>query len=282
MPSLASPDTLSILHPTDFSEASHDAFAHALAVALRTEGQLTIVHVGSEHSDDIDWTRFPRVRRTLHAWGLLDEDSRRSDVFNELRTRVKKLALRGHDATEALVQHLDHHPSDLLVLATEGRSGLPRWVKQSVAEALARKTTTTTLFIPQGATGFVTSDSGTSTLERILLPVDHEPDPMAAVRLAEWTVRAMGTGDGRILLLHVADDWDLPTLIPQNGTVQSWEQLLRRGNPVEQIVGAAHELEADIILMATAGHHGALDALRGSTTERVLREAPCPVLAVPA
>jgi nucleotide-binding universal stress UspA family protein len=33
--------------------------------------------------------------------------------------------------------------------------------------------------------------------------------------------------------------------------------------------------------MATQGHHGVLDALRGSVTERVLRRAPCPLLAVP-
>ena len=39
---------------------------------------------------------------------------------------------------------------------------------------------------------------------------------------------------------------------------------------------------ANLIMMATAGHQGFLDALRGSTTERVLRHAPCPVLAVPA
>jgi nucleotide-binding universal stress UspA family protein len=40
--------------------------------------------------------------------------------------------------------------------------------------------------------------------------------------------------------------------------------------------------QANLIAMPTAGHHGFLDAVRGSTTERVLRHAPCPVLAVPA
>jgi nucleotide-binding universal stress UspA family protein len=40
-------------------------------------------------------------------------------------------------------------------------------------------------------------------------------------------------------------------------------------------------MDADLIVMATAGHQGALDALRGSTTERVVRQATCPVLAVP-
>ena len=34
--------------------------------------------------------------------------------------------------------------------------------------------------------------------------------------------------------------------------------------------------------MATEGRHGVVDALRGSVTERVVRDAPCPVLAVPA
>ena len=38
---------------------------------------------------------------------------------------------------------------------------------------------------------------------------------------------------------------------------------------------------SDLIGMPTMGHHGFLDALRGNTTERLLRQAPCPVLAVP-
>jgi nucleotide-binding universal stress UspA family protein len=34
--------------------------------------------------------------------------------------------------------------------------------------------------------------------------------------------------------------------------------------------------------MPTAGHRNILDIFRGSTTERVIRHAPCPVIAVPA
>jgi nucleotide-binding universal stress UspA family protein len=34
--------------------------------------------------------------------------------------------------------------------------------------------------------------------------------------------------------------------------------------------------------MATEGRQGFVDAVRGSVTERVVRGAPCPVLAVPA
>lgn len=56
---------------------------------------------------------------------------------------------------------------------------------------------------------------------------------------------------------------------------------VREGPVIETIISVAEEIGADIIAMPTAGRHGLFDALRGSVTERVLREAPCPVLAVP-
>ena len=52
------------------------------------------------------------------------------------------------------------------------------------------------------------------------------------------------------------------------------------GPLVETILHVAQERQMDLIAMPTAGHQGLLDALRGSTTERALRQAPCPVLAV--
>ena len=58
--------------------------------------------------------------------------------------------------------------------------------------------------------------------------------------------------------------------------------MLRYGNVVKSIVDAAIEFDVDLIGMPTAGHHSVLDALRGSTTERVIRHTPCPVFAVPA
>ena len=51
---------------------------------------------------------------------------------------------------------------------------------------------------------------------------------------------------------------------------------------VNTIVDTALELDVDLIGMPTAGHHGVFDALRGSTTERVIRHAPCPVFALSA
>ena len=59
-------------------------------------------------------------------------------------------------------------------------------------------------------------------------------------------------------------------------------QLVRQGPVVDTIAQVADELEADLIVMATAGHRNFLDALRGSTTEGVVRRARRALLAVPA
>jgi len=56
--------------------------------------------------------------------------------------------------------------------------------------------------------------------------------------------------------------------------------LIRRGTPHHEIVQAARELESDLIIIATNGYTGLAHVLLGSTTERVVRHAPCPVLVV--
>src|SRR5215213_9448979 len=62
-----------IFHPSDFSEASEVAFAHALKAALVTHSVLDVLHVTAGH--DIDWADFPGVRETLARWGLLPPNS---------------------------------------------------------------------------------------------------------------------------------------------------------------------------------------------------------------
>jgi nucleotide-binding universal stress UspA family protein len=63
----------------------------------------------------------------------------------------------------------------------------------------------------------------------------------------------------------------VPTFCPDNCHIRS-------GRPYEQIVRLARELEADLIALSTRGHSGLKHLLLGSTAERVVRNAPCPVL----
>jgi nucleotide-binding universal stress UspA family protein len=58
------------------------------------------------------------------------------------------------------------------------------------------------------------------------------------------------------------------------------EEVVVQGKPSAEIVRFARETEVDMIVLGTHGK-GVLDqALFGSTTERVVRRAPCPVLTV--
>jgi nucleotide-binding universal stress UspA family protein len=278
----ALPLVQSVLHPTDFSPASDRAFAHALAIALLRQTELTLLHVGSPKEADLDWTRFPRVRQTLERWGLLEAGSPKSAVFDELQVRVKKIAVQSRSPVAATADFIDQEPTDLIVLATEGREGTSRWINPSHAEAMARWSQTMTLFVPASAQrNLVSLDSGDLNLRNVLVPVDQEPDCTAALEFARRAAELIGNGAATITLLHVGESRPpIPAL--EDEPRWSWRIEQRQGDPVTEILSAAEQHVADLIIMATAGHESVLDALRGSTTERVLRQAPCPLLAVPA
>jgi nucleotide-binding universal stress UspA family protein len=55
---------------------------------------------------------------------------------------------------------------------------------------------------------------------------------------------------------------------------------VRNGTAFDEIVRAAGSLRADLIIIATHGYTGLKHVLMGSTAERVVRHAPCPVLVV--
>jgi len=56
--------------------------------------------------------------------------------------------------------------------------------------------------------------------------------------------------------------------------------LVKVGAAAEKIIEAAQEKAADLIVMTTHGRTGLLHALMGSVAEKVIRQAPCPVLTV--
>jgi len=271
----------SVVLATDFTPASERAFAHALAVALLRRASLTVLHVGADAGPD--WSGFPAVRKTLARWGLLESGSARSDVFAKLGVQVQKLAIDSRLPALAISSYLDREPSDLLVVATEGREGLPRWLRGSVAEAAACWSRTMTLFVPNDAQrGFVAAADGNLTLQNVLIPVDEAPDPSAAIEFARRAAEVAG-GDGEkttITLLHVGAS--APRVRADDGPGWAFKRASRTGDAVEEIVKAADALRAELIVMPTEGRHGVFDTLRGSTTERVLRRAACPLLAVPA
>jgi nucleotide-binding universal stress UspA family protein len=268
----------SIVHPTDFSAASAGAFTHALRVAITAKAALTILHVAASAQAD-DWTSFPHVRRMLANWGLVAEHEATAAIEAKLGVTVRKVEMPPQPITDAILGFLDTHPADLMVLATEARQGVARWLHGSLAEALARHTGTPTLFVPAKARGFVDERRGEVRLHHVLIPIDHHPKPAAAVGAIMGFAHMLAGIDAEERLLHVGRD--APKVQRHSEPRRTLPVAMRRGDAVEAIIDAANDWPADLIGMATAGHRGFLDALRGSTTERVLRQAPCPLLAVP-
>jgi len=271
----------SVVHATDFSAAGDRAFAHALGVALLVRASFTILHVSSDPSGD--WRGFPAVRKTLERWKLLDPGSAQEDVFDKLGVSVKKVAIESRFPAAAVSQHLENEPADLLVVATEGREGVARWMHGSVAEAMARWSRTMTLFVPSEAQRDVVAlADGNLTLGNVLIPVDRTPDAGAALEFARRAAMIASDTRATITLLNVGDGQALSSLHAQDGEQWKFARMHREGEPVDEIVAAAELVKADLIVMPTEGRHGVFDALRGSTTERVLRRVRCPLLAVPA
>lgn len=65
----------------------------------------------------------------------------------------------------------------------------------------------------------------------------------------------------------------VPTFRPENCHI-------RAGRPYEQIINLAREINVDLIALSTRGHSGLKHLLLGSTAERVVRNASCPILVV--
>jgi len=57
-----------------------------------------------------------------------------------------------------------------------------------------------------------------------------------------------------------------------------YETISKMGQPFYEIIETASEIDSDLIIIATHGHTGVEHLLFGSTAEKVVRKAPCPVL----
>ncbi len=269
----------SIAHPTDFSDLSRKAFAHALRIAVAARSRLHLLHVG--HGDAQGADTFPNVQSTLARWGLIEGQEGAAALSAKLGILVSNVAVDGLDPARGIVGFLDQHASDLVVLATHARDGVERLLRGSVAETVFRQSAVPTLFVSPTARGFVSDVSGDIALNRILIPIDHAPKPTRAVEAVRRFARAVTGLDVTVFFLHVGTS--APVLYSSARELEFPETVIvRSGNVVDAILSAADEFDVDLIGMPTAGHHGVFDALRGSTTERVVRHARCPILAVPA
>ena len=267
-----------IFLPSDFSEGSETAFFHALKLALASKSVLTVLHVDPDAS--ADWQDFPGVRKTLERWNMIPQGSHRNAV-GKLGIDVRKIVARSNDPVEACIEYLQINSADLIVLAVHQREGIMRWLGKSIAEPIARDAKQMTLFIPRGIQGFVSREDGAVTLKNILIPVAVEPGAQPAVEAVIRLIESLDLPPGTVTLLRVSPQEDmLPVQLPSDSR-WTWNELVLKGEPAQVILETAEKLSADLIVMTTDGPDGFLDGLRGTTSERVLSKANCPVGSLP-
>jgi len=137
--------------------------------------------------------------------------------------------------------------------------------------------------------------------KKILAPVDFDPSSLMALELAGKLARQ---NDASVVMLHVVPvDMDLSGMPQYTELIQrqesidhrklsaiakqylpevKWEVLDQMGPPAEVINEVAARIGADVIVMVTHGRRGLARLIEGSIAEKVMRAAPCPVLAVRA
>ncbi len=268
----------SVFHPTDFSQASEVAFVHALKLALDAKAELRIMHIDRAKPQ---WSQFPQVRETLARWGLLPPGSPKTAV-GRLGLQVEKVQYRGGNPVTPILRYLDRKPADLVVLATHQRRGFARWLHEAIAEPVARQSEVMTLFVPPNSTGFISLEDGCVRLRRIVMPVSQIPHPGSVLQAVIGLSKLVNTSAVSCVVMHVGTREGMPTLSLPDDIGWKWTESIQQGDIVDRILESANARAADLVAMATHGHKGFLDALRGSTTERVVRKARCPVLTIPA
>jgi nucleotide-binding universal stress UspA family protein len=140
-------------------------------------------------------------------------------------------------------------------------------------------------------------------VESILVPTDFSTASLKGVSYAKKLAQQCGA---RVSLLYVIEPVVLPDAaaiiaLPDDQLIarmrkrlsdlaRGYEEkgfsfdrmLVRQGTPFHEIALAAVAAKSDIIVIATHGYTGLKHVLLGSTAERVVRHARCPVLVVPA
>ena len=159
---------------------------------------------------------------------------------------------------------------------------VPSGATGHVAEPVSREVHVMTLFVPSHVEGFVSLKTGQTSLHRLLLPISTDPPSQPAIDEASSLISKLGSLPVTLTLVHAGEEPGMDQLLLPQKADWSWNQLFGQGDPVEWILAAGAEFDVDLIVMTTKGQERVLDMLRGSTTERVLRGARCPLLAIPA
>jgi nucleotide-binding universal stress UspA family protein len=282
-----------ILCPVDFFPASDAAVNYAAGLAANYDATLHLLHVMAP----VIPGSFEFPMATVDITKSVEESCRRElkvleEALRDTGVRVQ-IDLRSGDVYDEIKRVIEIEKPDLLVMGTHGRRGAERWFMGSTTEKMLRHTPVPLVTI--SATG----DKAASPprFRRILVTTDFSdgtPDALA------YAFSVAQENESNVTLLHVLHDVSmdlsgkyreslisgvqkqLDEMVPREA--RNWCEINTRvetGVPYRIILRTLEEEKVDLLVMNIHGK-GMLDrALLGSTAERVVRAASCPVMMIP-
>jgi nucleotide-binding universal stress UspA family protein len=297
-----------ILCPIDFSEFSKHAFDRAVAIAQTHNATVEVLHVVPVPSG-MAVVPFGPEGPGGFALHEVDREHLVQEMKRLLAGRQPRIVAVGFHVIEApavdraILAQADSLAVDLIVLGTHGRSGFDRLLLGSVTEKILRRAKVPVLTVPSHVRDAV--PPFLSSFQRILCAVDFSSASLDALRYAAALAQESG---GRLTVLHVVELLPVvyePSMAtpfdPQRywlaleessrmqlkATVPAWvrtscdvEEVVVSGKAYVEILKAAGERQADLIVLGIHGHSMLGRLFFGATAGHVVRDAICAVLTV--
>ncbi len=292
-----------IICTTDFSDFSNQTLPYGIGLAKEFGAKLYVCHV-------IDLPSTP----SIYGEAYLAPEAQQVQLVNKAQEQLKQLigekpvnwvplVTIGHTVDE-ISRMVEEKDADIVISATHGRSGLKRFILGSVTERLMQTLSCPLLVVRSPEHGFINAQSEEIRLHRILVGCDFSPDSNMAFQyglsLAQefqselYLVHVIGrhayedmlvsetpTIESPLQDLHTQVEGKLMSMVPEDA--RNWctpKTDLLTGQPSEELIDYAVLFDIDLIVLGVRGHSLKEKLLVGSTTDRVVRQAPCPVLSV--
>ncbi|HEX6095881.1 MAG TPA: universal stress protein [Thermoanaerobaculia bacterium] len=277
----------SILAPTDLSDSSIPALRYARLFADRLGAKLTVMYV--------DPIVYP-VSMAGPVDGLYINTNPQHQAL--LRAEVERhaapvMAGRPYDIdvtigmpVPAILTSVKERHADLVIMGTHLRHGWRRALLGSVSEGVLHGSECPVLTV-------ATQDSYVGAvpyaITHVLCPVNFTDVARESLHVAARLAEAFGARLSVVRVLEPDEVMDVKDeeerlrkwVAPELQEVCSLRQLVVRGGPAERVLDCADDVGADFLVIG-AQHKLFRDAtVLGTTSERVIRFASCPVLVVP-
>jgi nucleotide-binding universal stress UspA family protein len=277
----------------DGSLSSKAALKEASLRVKRNNGRLTLVH--AVYFDQEEFAILPSQMDNRLEFGANVCRDAKKDLHDQLglNGNIESYVCQG-EPPEVIIETALGKKADLITLGTYGRKGLKRILMGSVTSQVVLNAPCDVLVVKKECT------SCTGNYSSLLVPFDGSETSKKALKRA---CELAGKEGAEVLVLYVIPryeemmDFFKTEAISKSlymeaekivetakklaaGMGMQIKAVVREGHTGEKIVEIADRLKNDLIVLGTHGWTGMNKAIMGSTAERIIAYANCPVLVV--